>query len=253
MSEKIHRTYEKALKRHPYGSALYIPVNAKDMYPGCIGVFNDDGHWIKASWDVTEKNHGFSPIDKDELQLTSRTFTWDVVHSEKISHMKVEVNSKVSFFTNLVPSSVEATFQIDSTSEAAAVLQCGPVTRVGIGNINLSIRDWGQENKAKVFDKAKDAKKLGGFLVVTAIYRTNWCRTRCWSSTSLKSYGKLQVAGDSDSSVLDVSFQLSTKNADKSGLSFPVGKISRGEEFVVFVEGTFFPKIGSPSRKVIYS
>lgn len=127
----------------------------------------------------------------------------------------------------LVPTSVEATFQIDSTSEAAAVLQCGPVTRVGIDNIGLSIRDWGKKNKGKILDEAKDAKQLGGFLVVTAIYKTKWCRTRCWSSTSLKSFARVQVAGDynNETSALEVSVQLSTKTADKSGLSFPVGKV----------------------------
>ena len=95
-AEKIHRTYEKALKHHPWGSALYIPVNAKNMYPGSIGFFNDDGHWIKASWDVTSKDHGFDPIAAEELQLNSRPFNWDVVHSEKISNMKVKVKSKMS-------------------------------------------------------------------------------------------------------------------------------------------------------------
>jgi len=74
--------------------------------------------------------------------------------------------------TKLVPSSVEATFQIDSTSDAVAVLQCGPIIRDGIGNINVSIKLWGRKNKAKSFEEAKDTNSLGGFLVVTATYQT---------------------------------------------------------------------------------
>ena len=96
MSEKLHRTYEKALKHHPWGSALYIPVDAKDMYPGCIGVFNNDGHWIKAKWDVTTVDHGFTPIGKDELQIESRALKLDVVHSKQISKMQVKVKTRVS-------------------------------------------------------------------------------------------------------------------------------------------------------------
>jgi hypothetical protein len=121
------------------------------------------------------------------------------------------------------PSLVEATFQVASSAEAAAVLQCGPITRTGISNINLKIKDWGDKNKDKVFKEAKDAKKLGGFLVVTAVYKTRWCRTRCWSTTSLKSYAQLK-SGDGSTKV-EASFQFSTETEDKSGFSFPAGKV----------------------------
>ena len=97
-AEKIHRTYEKALKHHPWGSAVYIPVDAKNMYPGCIGVFNDDGHWIKANWNILSKNHRFAPIASraEDLEITTTNLKWDVVHSEKISKMRVKVKSKIS-------------------------------------------------------------------------------------------------------------------------------------------------------------
>ena len=96
--EKLHLTYEKALINHPWGSALYIPVNAKNMYPGCIGVFNKDGHWIKANWDVLSKNHGFTPLaaQTEDLQIITTNYQWDVVHSERISNMKVKVKKKLS-------------------------------------------------------------------------------------------------------------------------------------------------------------
>jgi hypothetical protein len=121
------------------------------------------------------------------------------------------------------PSLVEATFRVSSTAEAAAVLQCGPITRTGIGNINLKIKDWGDKNKDKVFQKATYAKKLGGFLVVTAVYKTRWCRTRCWSTTSLNYYSQLK--GGDDAMKAKASFDFSTETEDKSGFSFPAGKV----------------------------
>lgn len=128
--------------------------------------------------------------------------------------------------TKYVPSSVEATFQIDSISKGAAVLQCGLITKTGIGNIDSRIKDWGKNNKERVFKEAKDAKRLGGFLVVTAVYKAKWCRTRCWSSTSLKSYARLKVGGDDDDDTTlgEASFKMSTETEDKSGVSFPAGK-----------------------------
>lgn len=142
--------------------------------------------------------------------------------------------------TKLVPSSVEATFQLDSTSEAAAVLQCGPIIRSGIGNINLSIKDWGRKNKAKIFNEARDAKSLGGFFVVTATYKTKWCRARCWSTTSLQSFAKLQVAADDETGVGEVSIQMSTKTADKSGLTLPAEKVRVVEQsYLIFIDGGF--------------
>jgi hypothetical protein len=60
MDEKLHKTYEALLKHHPFGSALYIPVDADKIYPGCIGAFNNDGHWLPAPWDISTP--GFDPI-----------------------------------------------------------------------------------------------------------------------------------------------------------------------------------------------
>jgi len=239
--EKLHRTYERALKNHPWGSALYIPVDAKNMYPGCIGVFNKDGHWIK--------NHGFTPLaaQTEDLQIITTNYQWDVVHSERISNMKVKVKKKLSLLyapspppyfapicsvfvlidgsTKIVPSSVEATFQIDSASESVAVLQCGPIIRTGIGNINLSIKDWGKENKSKILTLAKQAKSLGGFFVVTATYKTQWCRPRCWSTADLEHFANLRIATDDGTAVCEASIQMSTKTVDKGGHTLPAQKV----------------------------
>jgi hypothetical protein len=120
--------------------------------------------------------------------------------------------------------SVKATFQIDSTSDAAAILQCGPITRVGIGNLDLDIQKWGKKNKDAIFKEAKNAKRFGGFFIVTAIYKTEWCRTRCWSSASLESMLALQLDVNGASSS-GASLKMSIKKTDKSGFSLPVGKV----------------------------
>jgi hypothetical protein len=127
--------------------------------------------------------------------------------------------------TKLVPSSVEATFQIDSTSKDAAVLQCGPIIRNGIGNINLPIKDWGDENKSKILAQAKQAKSLGGFFVVTATYKTKWCRPRCWSTATLEHFANLRIAADGETAVCEASIQMSTKTADNGGHTLPAQKV----------------------------
>ena len=124
----------------------------------------------------------------------------------------------------IIPSSVEATFQVESTSDGAAVLQCGTVTRIGISNLDTRLEAWGNENKKVVFKMAADAKRFGGFLLVTAIYKTKWCRTRCWSSTSLKSHVGLKF-GTHDKASVEESFRYSTKSKDQGGLTFPVDQV----------------------------
>jgi hypothetical protein len=92
MSEKLHKTYERLLKHHSHGSALYTPVQAKDIYPGCIGAFNNDGHWIRATFDATTAGLAFTPLDQSELMIESRTMKLDGIHSQKISDVKLKVN-----------------------------------------------------------------------------------------------------------------------------------------------------------------
>lgn len=123
----------------------------------------------------------------------------------------------------IVPTSVEAKFQVDSTSEGAAVLHCGPVIRTGISNLELGIYKWGKNNKRAILKMAGDAKNFGGFLLVTAVYKTKWCRTRCWSNTSLKSQAKLSI-GQDDASV-EGSFRYWTKTMDEGGLTFPAEEV----------------------------
>jgi hypothetical protein len=123
-----------------------------------------------------------------------------------------------SFRPTTVPTSVEAKFQVDSTSEGAAVLHCGPVVRTGISNLELGMWQWGEDNKPAIFKMAGDAKKYGGFLLVTAVYKTKWCRTRCWSNTSLKSQAKVSIG--QDDAAVKAGFRYSTKTMDKGGLTF---------------------------------
>jgi hypothetical protein len=96
MSEKLHRTYERLLKHHPHGSALYTPVQAKDIYPGCIGAFNNDGHWISAKFDVTTTGLAFAPLEQHELKIQSETMKLDDIHSQKVSDVKMKVNFMAS-------------------------------------------------------------------------------------------------------------------------------------------------------------
>lgn len=93
MPDKLHKTYERLLKHHPYGSALYTPVEAKEIYPGCIGAFNNDGHWIRAKWDITTTGRTFTPIEQ-ELELSSRPLKLDVLHSGKTGGVKVKVKAR---------------------------------------------------------------------------------------------------------------------------------------------------------------
>jgi hypothetical protein len=123
----------------------------------------------------------------------------------------------------VVPTSVEAKFQVDSTSDGAAVLQCGPVIRTGISNLEVGLYQWGKKHKRAIFKKAEDAKNFGGFLLVTAVYKTKWCRTRCWSSTSLKSQAQLNIGQDDASA--QASFRYSTKTMDEGGLTFPADEV----------------------------
>lgn len=67
---------------------------------------------------------------------------------------------------------------------------------------------------------AADTRTYGGFLVVTAVYKTKWCRTRCWSSTRLMSH-----AGLNDGASDEASFLVSSNTKDQGGLSFPVDKV----------------------------
>lgn len=58
--------------------------------------------------------------------------------------------------------------------------------------------------------------------MVTAVYKTKWCQTMCWSSASLKSHAGLKIVGGKTSG--ETSVLVSTNTKDQGGLSFPIDK-----------------------------
>jgi hypothetical protein len=89
MSEKLHKTYQKLLKRQPFGNALYKPAMGSEMYPGCVGFFTDQGDWTNFNWDIWSTDRAFEPIQKESLGIKSRPWGLDVVHSENVSQVQV--------------------------------------------------------------------------------------------------------------------------------------------------------------------
>src|SRR5438552_12275829 len=42
----VHEIYARLLKWYSHGHALYFPVDANEIKPGCVGYFDDKGRWL---------------------------------------------------------------------------------------------------------------------------------------------------------------------------------------------------------------
>jgi hypothetical protein len=42
---KVNKIYADLLSHHPFGHALYFPINSEDIRPGSVGFFDHHGHW----------------------------------------------------------------------------------------------------------------------------------------------------------------------------------------------------------------
>jgi hypothetical protein len=50
--EKLHVLYQRLLSQNSFGNALYWPVDSTQIFPGCVGYFNQNGHWKRLPIEV---------------------------------------------------------------------------------------------------------------------------------------------------------------------------------------------------------
>jgi len=192
-SEKIHQTYQRLLRNQSIGKALYWPVASSRIFPGCLGYFNDDGHWRRIEIDL--KSEG-SPFYGDLLTEDTGSYCCGVVRSSNIQSIEFDVGMSTEyapvskFCTDSLsgsliglPASTEFKIHVGSMSKGTALLQCSdPLIRKGIKGNVTELRNWAEANARYILEKERDAQEFG-FVLVTSTFRTKKCSLHCWSNT----------------------------------------------------------------------
>ena len=91
-SEPLHVTYQRLLSRNSFGNALYFPVEASKITPGCMGYFNDNGHWHPLGIDI--KSAG-TPFYDDLSTDDSGSYECGVIKSSNIVGIDFDVGASV--------------------------------------------------------------------------------------------------------------------------------------------------------------
>jgi len=191
-SEKPHITYQRLLSRNSFGNALYWPVDVTDIFPGCVGYFNENGHWKKLKTDV--KSDG-KKLPSDIGRVDSGDFACGVITSSNVRQIDFDLTASIEYIPSYeedltgysgtvagIPAAAEFRIQVSSMHKGAALLQCDSVTRNTItGNVN-ALKEWGAANAKYLFEKEPDTREYG-FVVVTSTFRTPKCSLRCWPKT----------------------------------------------------------------------
>lgn len=87
-SVKLHKVYERLLRHHPIGKALYWPVPTTDLAPGCLGYFNADGYWRRLMIDM---NSGAAPFHGDLSAEDTFHFDYKEIKSSNIQNIEFDV------------------------------------------------------------------------------------------------------------------------------------------------------------------
>jgi nucleoside phosphorylase len=93
-SEKLHITYQRLLSRNSFGNALYWPVDVTDIFPGCVGYFNGNGHWKKLKTDI--KSDG-KKLLSDIRRVDSGEFACGVITSSNVRHIDFDLTSSAEY------------------------------------------------------------------------------------------------------------------------------------------------------------
>ncbi|KAI0459168.1 hypothetical protein F5B21DRAFT_341202 [Xylaria acuta] len=173
--------YRDAMRRHPFGYALYEPVPFSRLRPGTLGYLDDYQRWhpiLDLADAKAVQDAGYSPMG--HLQRSEPDVRrYGPLTSSGTSAVDVELEAAASAAAFSLPVDVSGVFRYSTSGDFGAVLMCDDdVISEGFDFRNVFLI-WLKRNAKALFAKYPDAKKHG-ICAVTWTYSSTNIHITAW-------------------------------------------------------------------------
>jgi hypothetical protein len=189
-NDNLQLVYANAMRRHPFGFALYHPCDKNVLNLGSCGYFNDLGDWNPITNVSSQDDHNYSGIEEELQKADPQELSWGPKCSEHVTEhrekMKAEMCSKVSGIADYravpgIPSGVNIFCKYSSSESFGAVLlTTAPVIKTFYYH-DMPFIKWFEKNAAAIVRNHPEVKKHG-LWIVTATCSTTKCALNAWTS-----------------------------------------------------------------------
>jgi hypothetical protein len=82
--DMMHKAYAQFLRPQSQGHALYFPVQAENISPGCLGYFDDNGDWHLLEQCVDSTTLPVEPFRGDLRTVSSSPYDAPLICSQNL-------------------------------------------------------------------------------------------------------------------------------------------------------------------------
>jgi len=184
MADNLATLYAASMKHHPYGHALYVPVDSTILRQGSVGYIDEEGSWqpILATIEDDDdlKERGFSPVG-DLVYATPSQHVWGPKTASSVSGRKLDVSGGASAAATGLPIGANVAMGYSTSKGFGAILHCpGKVEEEGFFHHDVFVK-WAKKNAQAVFN-ARPEVWTRNFYVVKKVYKTRdvWLNAGYW-------------------------------------------------------------------------
>jgi hypothetical protein len=184
MADNLATKYAASMKHHPYGNALYVPVDSAILQPGSIGYIDEEGSWQPILTTIEDDDYleqrGFLPAG-DLVRATPQQHVWGPKTSSSVSGRKLDVSAGASATATGLPIGANVTMGYSTSKGFGAILHCPCVVREeGFYHHDVFVR-WAKKNAQAVFN-ARPEVWTRSFYLVKKVYKTSdvWLNAGYW-------------------------------------------------------------------------
>jgi hypothetical protein len=188
LTDKLDNVYNKHMRQHNHGYALYKPVSSDLMRPGSCGYFDDSGSWnpiLDLNDGKSLQKHGLCPPKGLNLAPVEDNISWGPKTSQGVTEQKIDVSLGVGAAITGLPISLNTQLKYSTDRKFGAILVTAPPVRLDRFYYEYPFKAWFKENVNVLLSgsHAEEVKKYGLF-VITQTYSTAQCSLTSWTDSS---------------------------------------------------------------------
>jgi|SRR5271155_4429483 len=95
LTDRLDNIYNKHMRQHHHGYALYKPVSSDLMRPGSCGYFDDSGSWnpiLDLSDPQSLQKHGLTPPKELTPAPVENNISWGPKASQGVTEQKIDIS-----------------------------------------------------------------------------------------------------------------------------------------------------------------
>lgn len=176
--------YAAYMRNHPFGTALYTPLPAREFHPGSCGYFDATGSWNPVT-DLSDAGRlavqGYSPAQEELQPAPAETdIQWGPLVSENVVSHSVDLSGGISSgLATAIPAnlSVQLSFA-NSTSGGALLITAPPIVHERFYHESM-FKNWVIQNAERLVKHRREIFEYG-LCVVTKTWATEDCAIHVW-------------------------------------------------------------------------